>query len=138
MLKKVLFLSVFLVILSGLVCFSGCESDAKTDALIGSLIGAGIGQAVGGDTEGTLIGAAAGGGIGYVVGSQSDKKKAQSNEVTSTDPSATADTVVNITNSNGSTIPVKLKRDGTRYIGPKGEIYESMPTEQQLRSVYGF
>ena len=45
---------------------------------------------------------------------------------------------VNITNSNGSVTQVKLVRQGIGYIGPRGEYYETMPTEQQLRPVYGF
>ncbi len=47
-------------------------------------------------------------------------------------------TVVEITNSNGSITPVELKRKGCDYIGPKGEHYKELPTEDQLRPVYGF
>jgi hypothetical protein len=43
-----------------------------------------------------------------------------------------------ITNSNGSTTLVKLTRQGPWYIGPRGEYYTDMPTNEQLRVVYGF
>jgi hypothetical protein len=43
-----------------------------------------------------------------------------------------------VTNSNGSTTPVTLTRQGTSYIGPRGEYYATMPTNEQLRMVYGF
>lgn len=43
-----------------------------------------------------------------------------------------------ITNSNGSRTSVKLTREGPYYIGPRGELYTSLPTNEQLRIVYGF
>jgi hypothetical protein len=43
-----------------------------------------------------------------------------------------------ITNSNGSKTSVKLTRQGPWYIGPRGEYYTSMPTNEQLRVAYGF
>jgi hypothetical protein len=43
-----------------------------------------------------------------------------------------------ITNSNGSHTSVQLTRQGYGYIGPRGEYYDQMPTNEQLRVVYGF
>lgn len=43
-----------------------------------------------------------------------------------------------ITNSNGSRIAVQLTLEGSCYKGPRGEYYTSMPTNEQLRVVYGF
>lgn len=43
-----------------------------------------------------------------------------------------------ITNSNGSKTSVRLTRDGSWYVGPRGEYYTEMPTNEQLRVVYGF
>ena len=43
-----------------------------------------------------------------------------------------------ITNSNGSRTSVKLTKQGPWYVGPRGEYYKSMPTNEQLRAVYGF
>ena len=43
-----------------------------------------------------------------------------------------------VTNSNGSRIAVELTKDGAWYVGPHGECYASIPTNEQLRVVYGF
>lgn len=43
-----------------------------------------------------------------------------------------------ITNTNGSRTSVTLTRQGGYYIGPRGEYYTGMPTNEQLRVVYGF
>ena len=43
-----------------------------------------------------------------------------------------------VTNSNGSRISVELTRDGPWYVGPRGECYSSIPSNEQLRVVYGF
>lgn len=47
--------------------------------------------------------------------------------------------VVWITNTNGSRTPVTLtrQRDTGYYIGPKGEYYVVLPTDEQLRPLYG-
>ena len=45
---------------------------------------------------------------------------------------------VNITNSNGSFTPVRIRRFGNVWVGPKGEQYLSYPTVEQLKPVYGF
>lgn len=47
--------------------------------------------------------------------------------------------VVWITNDNGSRTPVTLARqsDTGYYVGPRGEIYVVLPTDEQLRPLYG-
>jgi len=132
-------LATFLLVMSlsaGLVISAGCESDAQTGAAIGSLAGAGIGQLAGGDTEGTLIGAAVGGAVGYGVGNEQDKKKMKS-DIAAAQQSANTMTV-NITNSNGSITPVVLRKQGNVWVGPNGEQYMTVPTEEQLKVAYGF
>jgi len=120
----------------GLAFFAGCESDAQTGAAIGSLAGAGIGQLAGGDTESTLIGAAVGGGAGYMLGNEQDKKKTQAEIQNVRKEMNTA--TINITNSNGSITQVKLRKQGVGYVGPKGEYYNQLPTEEQLKQAgYG-
>jgi len=123
-------------VILGLALFAGCESDAQTGALIGTAVGAAAGQAIGGDTESTLIGAGAGAAGGYMLGSEGDKKKAaaerdalrgQMNTVT-----------VWVTCSDGSRIPVKLRKEGPNYVGPRGNYYDHLPTEEELKPVYGF
>jgi hypothetical protein len=43
-----------------------------------------------------------------------------------------------ITNSNGSQTSVSLHRNGSGFVGPRGEYYRNMPTKRQLRIIYGF
>jgi len=118
------------------VMIAGCDSDAGNTALIGTAVGAGVGALAGGDAEGALIGGAIGGGAGYVIGNESDKKKTQQ-EIASVRAEQDVVTIW-ITNSNGSQTSVRLRKDGPGYIGPRGERYPSLPTEDQLRPVYGF
>ena len=115
---------------------AGCQSDAQTASAIGTLAGAGIGQLAGGDTEATLIGAAVGAGAGYFLGNESDKKKAAAERDYIQQEMNTV--TVNITNSNGSVSQVKLQKYGIGYIGTRGEYYSTMPTQEQLRVIYGF
>lgn len=42
-----------------------------------------------------------------------------------------------ISNDNGSQTPVVLTKSGSGFTGPSGEYYSCLPTEQQLRAVYG-
>ncbi len=129
-------LGLTLVLACGIAFTAGCENDAGNTALIGTAVGAGIGALAGGGTEGALIGGAIGGGAGYMIGNESDKKKTRS-EIAAVRAEQDIVTVW-ITNSNGSQTPVKLRRDGPGYIGPRGERYPTLPTEAQLKPVYGF
>ena len=126
-------LQVFLVTLAFCV---GCESDAQTGAGLGALAGAGIGALAGGDTESTLIGAAVGGGAGYMLGNEGDKKKTKAEMDQLRQEMNTV--TVNMTNSNGSVSQVTLRKQGVGYVGPRGEYYDKLPTEDQLRPIYGF
>ena len=121
------FASVFVV---------GCANDAQTGAVVGGLAGAGIGQLAGGHTEATLIGAAIGAGTVYIIGNDGERKKteAEINAVRTEQQTV----VVWITNSNGSKVPVRLAKSGPNYVGPRGEIYAKLPSQEQLRPVYGF
>jgi hypothetical protein len=70
-----------------------------------------------------------------MLGNEGDKKKTQAEMDTIR---AERDVVtVWITNSNGSQTAVKLRKDGPGYIGPRGERYPSMPSEEQLKQLYG-
>jgi hypothetical protein len=53
-------------------------------------------------------------------------------------PIVEREVVVWIVNSNGSKSSVKLIQRGSQYLGPRGEYYDEMPTNEQLRVVYGF
>ena len=118
------------------VLIVGCQSDAQTGTAIGALAGAGIGQLAGGDTEATLIGAAVGGTAGYLLGNEGDKEKAHAEREGLRQDMNTV--MVKVTNSNGSVIQVPLRKQGVGYVGTRGEYYETLPTEDQLRPVYGF
>jgi outer membrane lipoprotein SlyB len=120
----------------GLASVVGCESDAQTGALVGTGVGALAGQAIGGDTESTLIGAGAGAVGGYMIGSERDKQKTKAEMEQLREEVNTV--TVNITNSNGSVSQVKLRKQGTGYVGPRGEFYDHLPTEEELRPIYGF
>ena len=48
-----------------------------------------------------------------------------------------AEITVWITNDNGSLTDVTLTRRFSGYIGPLGEYYQTMPTEEQLKILYG-
>ncbi len=125
------------VVLVGVVLlFVGCATDAQTGALAGGALGAAAGQAIGGDTEGTLIGAGVGAAGGYMIGNERDKAKAARERQSIGEMANTH--VVNVQNSNGSTTPVTLRRVGSRWIGPRGEEYSSLPTSGQLKPIYGF
>ena len=136
MVKSLMTIVIVVAVSSGFVLVGGCESDAQTGAAIGTLAGAGIGQLAGGSTEATLIGAAVGGGAGYMIGNEQDKKKAAADRDKLREEMNTV--MVKVTNSNGSIIQVPLKKQGVGYVGPRGEYYDNLPTEDQLRPVYGF
>ncbi len=136
MAKNFVIIMMVVIVSLGPAFVTGCGSDAQTASVIGTLAGAGIGQLAGGDTESTLIGAAVGGGVGYILGNESDKKKAQAEMVCLNDKMNTV--VVNVTNRNGSIIQVPLRKQGVGYVGTRGEYYAMLPTEEQLRPVYGF
>lgn len=136
MAKQLVRVSMAVVVSIALAFLVGCESDAGTGAGLGGALGAGIGALAGGDTESTLIGAAIGGGAGYMIGSESDKKKTKAEM----DDLRTEMNVVtvNITNSNGSKSQVRLRKQGVGYVGPRGEYYDHLPTDEELRPIYGF
>lgn len=53
-------------------------------------------------------------------------------------PSAGYSTVtVNVQNENGSYTPVTLRQEGGTYVGPRGERYLHLPSQEQLKRVYG-
>ncbi len=140
--NSVMCVLVLSVVLSS-VLVSGCEKKWQSGTLIGAGAGAAIGQAAGGNTEATLIGAGVGALAGGLIGGamdNSDEKKADEKKKDSAVASASDQNTVTVwlTNPNGSQTPVRLTRnaDGS-YTGPKGERYQTMPTEEQLKPVYG-
>ncbi len=136
MIKSLMTILMVVAVSLGLTLVAGCESDAQTGALLGTAAGAGVGALAGGSTEGTLVGAAVGGGVGYILGNEQDKKKTRAEMDSLRYEMNTV--MVKVTNSNGSVIQVPLRKQGVGYVGPRGEYYDKLPTEEQLRPVYGF
>jgi len=71
-----------------------------------------------------------------MIGNESERQKAQAERACMRQEMNTV--AVNITNSNGSVSQVRLRRHGVGYVGTRGEYYHRMPTEDQLRPIYGF
>ncbi len=136
MAKRIISIMVIIAVSMGSIFIIGCQSDAQTGTAIGALAGAGIGQLAGGDTEATLIGAAVGGTAGYFIGNEGDKQKARAEREGLRQDMNTV--LVKVTNSNGSIIQVPLRKQGVGYVGTRGEYYATLPTEDQLRPIYGF
>lgn len=126
---------------------TGQVNRASQGAVIGSLLGAGLGAVVGHQSretgEGATIGAAAGALGGYVLGNEQDKVEMQTQTTQAVQAANAAaamsnTVVINVNNSNGSVTPITLHRQGNLYVGPRGEYYTQLPSEDQLRPVYGF
>ncbi len=136
MAKDLMTILLVVAVSFGSLLVTGCESDAQVGSAIGALAGAGIGQLAGGDTESSLIGAAVGGAAGYMLGNEGDRRNAQAERAYMRQEMRAV--AVNITNSNGSVSQVRLRRQGVGYVGTRGEYYHRLPTEDELRPIYGF
>ncbi|MFZ2147158.1 MAG: glycine zipper domain-containing protein [Sedimentisphaerales bacterium] len=136
MAKNLTTILIAAVLSFGSLFIAGCTSDAQVGSAIGALAGAGIGQLAGGDSESTLIGAAVGGTAGYMLGNESERQKAQAEMTCMRQEMNTV--AVNITNSNGSISQVRLRKHGVGYVGTRSEYYNHLPTENELRPIYGF
>jgi hypothetical protein len=89
-------------------------------------------------TEGAVAGALVGGLVGGSSGRQQGQIAGQQQQINAMQQQMNTRTV-NITNSNGSVTPVVLQQVGNnQWRGPRGEIYNSVPSESQLKKVYGF
>ena len=121
---------------AGLLVMAGCRSAAQTGVAVGVLAGAGLGQVIGASTGATILGAAIGGAAGYMIGNEEDKSRAPTEPVHMRQEMDYV--TVNISNSNGSMSLVRLQRRGIGYVGARGEYYDHLPSEDELRPVYGF
>ena len=110
-------------------------SPIYNSALLGGLVGGVIGYQSGEAAAGALLGAGITG-TGELL-RQTDNL-AQQKERQKCKERREERIVVEVTNSNGSFTPVELRKKGCVYIGPKGEHYKELPSEEQLRLVYGF
>ncbi len=133
--------------LVGVILASGCAAPryqqnptaygyGAAGAGMGAIVGAMAGNNIKGinRTEGALTGAALGAVIGAAMGAQQDSFNHQLGAVNE----AATTAVVNVKNSNGSYTPVVIRKVGNQFVGPRGEYYNAMPTEEQLKGPYGF
>jgi hypothetical protein len=140
--------SVVIALIASLVLSAcgGCSSDNGGDSgrlklhpiYESALWGAAIGGIIGHQSDEAANGAALGAGI-FALGSllkQTDKMPPKPREEKPEDEGE-KEVVINIHNDNGSTTPVVLKKKGGTYMGPNGEHYKRLPTEEQLKPVYG-
>ncbi len=123
---------IFVMALSG-GCTGMKGSEIYGKALGGALIGGIIGYQSDEAAAGALMGAAIFG-VGEFLhqADELDKK-----EVKKSTNECEEKIFVDVHNNNGSITPVQLKKKGDVYIGPKGERYEQLPTEEQLKPIYG-
>jgi hypothetical protein len=108
-------------------------------ALRGGLRGAAGGAIIGGIAGDAGKGAAIGAAVGVVGGAVRQNRQAQSDAAAA---AAAADAasktrVVNVSNANGSMTPVTLHLVDGGWKGPRGEIYPTLPTPDQLSGSYG-
>lgn len=120
------------------LALTNCATNQGTGTLLGGATGAGLGAIAGNNidglssTEGAIGGAVIGGLLGNTMGRQQD-------QINAVDARANSSTV-SVRNSNGSYSTVPLTRvQGDTWRGPRGEIYNGMPSSGQLRAAgYGF
>ncbi|MFC1793228.1 hypothetical protein ACFL3Q_06535 [Planctomycetota bacterium] len=137
---------VILLVVSLVLGLCGCCSESQSDcdkglklspiyesALWGALIGGIVGYQSEEPGEGAAIGATIFG-VGELL-KQSDKHHKEKEHKHKDE--CVEEVVVEIRNSNGSVTPVELRKEDSTYIGPKGERYEQLPTEEQLKPIYG-
>ena len=120
-----------------LLAFTSCETSSQTrGTAIGAGVGGGLGAIAGNNIEGIskTEGAIAGAVIGGLLGNQSGRQQDQINNL----QGQVNQNVVNVQNSNGSVTPVILHRSGNGWQGPRGEFYNNLPSEGQLKQAYGF
>jgi uncharacterized protein YcfJ len=123
---------------------SGCvtTSEKEQATALGAGIGAGLGAVLGhnlggGSGDNRALGAAAGALVGGLAGHQIGTQREQQSQLNYLQQQQFITTVW-VENSNGSKTPVQLRQtDGGQYVGPRGEYYTTMPTQEQLRQVYG-
>jgi uncharacterized protein YcfJ len=106
-------------------------------AALGGILGAIIGNNIG-DGNNQALGAAMGATLGGAAGSNYGRSQDQiGNRISGMERQINTE-VVTVTNDNGSTTSVMLQKlPGGGYRGPRGEEYSSLPTQAQLKPVYG-
>lgn len=132
---------VAIVVSSLLLC--GCNEELRlspiySQAITGAIVGGIIGYQSHEEGEGAAIGAAIFG-VGELLSQLDDHDECKEKKHRDKDDDGCREIyVIQVHNSNGSITPVEVEKQGDIFIGPKGEQYEHLPTEEQLKPVYGF
>ena len=140
--RRILRAPVLLLLTASLMlpCGGGCSENGGGRlklhpiyecALWGAAIGGIIGYQSDEAGEGAALGAAIFG-IGALL-EQTDKMPEKHRD----DKHDEREVVIQVQNDNGSLTPVVLKKKGSTYMGPNGELYDRLPTAEQLKPVYG-
>ncbi|OGV72927.1 MAG: hypothetical protein A3K19_20880 [Lentisphaerae bacterium RIFOXYB12_FULL_65_16] len=137
-------------LVSGGLILSGCRT-VEEGTVIGAASGAVLGGVIGNNmhAHNAPVGAAIGAVVGGVLGNQMGRQQEQINQAqqqnavlqaqVAQQAEAARTQTVWVRNSNGSRTPVRLTQaSGGQWVGPKGEYYASMPSPEQLHSLYGF
>lgn len=141
----------FLAIIAvSLLLNAGCGEGMKWKPVYNSaMFGALVGGIVGHQSDETGAGVAIGASV-FALGeilSQSDDLSKNHSEPRQTTAKVSIKPpvheniretyIIEIHNDNGSITPVEIRKEGDRYVGPTGEHYDSLPTEEQLKPFYG-
>ena len=135
---------VIAVLIVSSMLLGGCNeglrwSDIYGASLGGALVGGIVGYQSHEEGEGAAIGAAICG-VGELLSQlddHEDKDRDHDNDYDDDDNGCKEIFVIQVHNSNGSITPIEVEKKGDIFIGPKGEQYEQLPTEEQLKPVYG-
>jgi hypothetical protein len=131
---------LFIILPSG-----GCSSGNGTGSNIfnATILGAVVGGVVGHQSDETDAGIAVGAGL-FAAGALLSELDSASHPKDIEKPesqvrySPISETyIIDVHNLNGSITPVEIKKKGDAYIGPEGEQYKELPSEEQLRPTYG-
>lgn len=134
--------SLIVALIASLLPLGGCgegmkASDIYSASLCGALVGGIIGYQSREEGEGAALGAVVFG-VGELLDQLDNLDNKDKQDRDNDDDGRTEIYVIQVHNSNGSITPIEVEKKGDTFIGPKGEHYESLPTEEQLKPVYGF
>lgn len=109
------------------------EAGILTGAILGGIIGNNVG-----DNDNEVLGAVIGAALGGFAGDQYGQRQDYIDQSIDYNRRLATERIVYIQNSNGSYTQVKIVSSNGEWIGPRGEIYRAFPTDEQLKSVYGW
>lgn len=133
---------LIVTLIASLMFLSGCgeglrSSDIYGASLCGALVGVIIGHQSDEDGEGAALGAAVFG-VGELLSQLDNLDEKEKKHRDEGDDGRAEIYIIQVHNSNGSITPIEIEKKGNTFIGPKGEHYDQLPTEEQLKPVYGF